>query len=453
MDILVTPKPLSGIVTVPASKSDLHRALICAALSQEPTTISSDKTELVAVAHDVLATERCLEALGATFDKHDDHLTVHPIPRGTLPLGHVELDGKSSGSTVRFLLPITGVLADSATFTGTEQLTKRPLGDLMVAMHDHGTRFVSASGNAPKALGPLTAGGGRATLRNLELPIRMVGRLEPGDYEIPGDVSSQYVSGLLFGLALLTDLTQRSSTLTLTSQLEAAGYVGMTIDWLERFGVSIEPELGYWTIPAGTRFVSPGHVKIEGDWSSGAVLLALTAFNKNNIKVRGLKASSRQPDRMIQGFLPEWLGVRKNRAIDTRDLPDLFPILSLLAAAPVDEEWDGPLPVTTFTAIDRLRYKDSTRVATTIDALRAAGVRVDTTDKELRIEALRGPQPSTPIEVDAAGDHRLVLAATLAAHVFSRPALIKGAEAVEKSYPIFFEDYRKLGGSAEIVAE
>lgn len=448
MDVLVTPRALAGTVTVPASKSDVHRALICAALSHEPTTISSDKAELVTVSHDIHATGHCLRMLGATFDYAEDRITVHPIPRASLPRPHVELDSQSSGSTVRFMLPVASVLAQGATFVGSEQLAARPLGDLMVAMHEHGARFCSAKRCARgNTMGPLTAGGERANLRNLSLPIRMMGHIEPGDYEIPGDVSSQYVTGLLFALSLMSDLGQGESTLALTGRLESAGYVDMTIEWLARFGMAVEPELGGWSIPAGQRFSTPGTVRVEGDWSNGAVLLGLAAFNEG-VKVKGLKASSQQPDRIIERLLPEWRTRRENRVVDVRDSPDLFPLLALLAGAPVELRAGQDAPVTRFVGIDRLRFKESNRVATTAKALMAAGIHVEVSSESCSVQALAGTPSGKLIEVDSADDHRIVMAATLAAHVFGCPVLIHGAEAVNKSYPVFFDDYRHLGGSA-----
>ena len=234
----------------------------------------------------------------------------------------------------------------------------------------------------------------------------------------------------------------------IATALESAGYVDMTIEWLERFGIAVEPELGGWAIPADQRFISPGMVTVEGDWSSGAVLLALASYNPG-MRVKGLKASSLQPDRMIERILPTWRLVREDREIDVRETPDLFPLLAILAAAPVKAERGRRAPVTRFTGIDRLRYKESNRVASTAALLEAAGVKVATEAGVCSVTALTRKPPARPIEMDSADDHRIVMAATLAAHVFNRPVLIHGAESIEKSYPVFFDDYRHLGGQAE----
>ena len=460
MDVLVTPRELAGTVTVPASKSDVHRALICAALSDKPTEIRSIKSELISVSHDIHATGHCLKVLGAGIETASDHATVTPIPRETLPLANVVLECESSGSTARFMLPLAAACAESATLTGTEQLAARPLGDLMVSMYEHGVRFVPAADDDadssaqgavhPRTFGPLGIGGGRATLRSLTLPLRTAGLMQAGEYEIPGDVSSQYVSGLLFALALLSDRDDRESSITLTSPLESAGYVDMTIEWLARFGVTVEPDLGGWIIPGGQRITSPGTVVVEGDWSSGAMLLTLAAYNPR-VKVKGLKASSLQPDRVIERILPQWKGEPESREVNVCDWPDLFPVLAVLAASPTRVERGHRLPQTRFTGIDRLRYKESNRVANTAKMLRAAGVHVEEDGGVCTVTALSRRPARKQIELDADQDHRIVMAATLAAHLFERPVLIHGAEAIAKSYPIFFDDYRHLGGCAEEV--
>ena len=458
MDVLVTPQPLSGTVTAPASKSDVHRALICAALSHEPTVIRSVKAELISVSHDIHATGHCLKVLGTGIDVCRDHARVTPLSREGLPRPHLAFECESSGSTARFMLPLAGVLCEGATFTGSAQLTARPLGDLLVAMYEHGVRFApagidqNAANTTGIGTGPLATGGGRATLRSLTLPLTMTGRLGAGDYEIPGDISSQYVTGLLFAMSLLSDMGAGKSTLTLTSPLESAGYVDMTIEWLAHFGITVEPDLGGWVVPADQRFTSPGDVVVEGDWSNGAILLALAAFNPG-VKVKGLKASSLQPDRVIERLLPTWRQVRQSRTQDVRETPDLFPLLALLAAAPASIACGQAAPVTTFTGIDRLRYKESNRVKTTLAILEAAGVKTSASKETCAVTALSRKPSRKVIEVDAAGDHRIVMAAVVAAHVFDRPVLIRGAEAIAKSYPIFFDDYRHLGGRADVQSD
>lgn len=449
MDVLITPGELAGTVTAPASKSDVHRALICAALADRPTVIRSVKQEIVSVSHDIHATADALGRLGATFQRDTGSITVNPIPKKGLPLQQAALNCGSSGSTARFLLPIAAVLSRASIFYGSPQLAARPLGDLMVSMYEHGARFSPA--DAPTT-GPLTLGGAAANLRNLKMPLKVFGGLEPGSYEIPGDISSQYVTGLLFALALLSQLTGEESSLLLTSTLESAGYVDMTIESLAKFGVFVEPQVGGWFIPGGQTFTSPGEVLVEGDWTNGAILMALASYNPG-VKVKGLKGSSLQGDRVIERLLPVWRSVREDRTIDVRDTPDLFPLLALLAAAPVQAGTCAP--TTTFVGIDRLRFKESNRIDSTAALLAAAGCTVEAEVAQCRITAItRTPGAARPvIEVNAADDHRIVMAATVAAHVFDTPVLIHGAESVDKSYPVFFDDYRHLGGSARVVGD
>ena len=470
MDVLITPRPLSGTVTVPASKSDIHRALICAAFADGPTAIRSTKTELISVSHDIRATADALATLGARIDFGESEITVHPADLASFPLESASFDCASSGSTARFMLPVAAALCESAFFTGSEQLRRRPLDDLMVAMHEHGARFVSPD---VATAGPLTLGGSAATLRHLSLPLRVFGGLEPGDYDIPGDVSSQYVTGLLFAMALMSQLTGEGSTLSLTSPLESAGYVDMTIEALARFGICVDAEPGGWSVAGGQRFRSPGTVTAEGDWSNGAILLTLAAMNPGT-KVKGLKASSLQPDRFIEQVLPLWRNGRIDYTFDVRDVPDLFPLLAVMAATPCVGEPGAEPPAITFVGIDRLRYKESNRVDTTTRILSALGCKVGVEKGSCTVQAkpLKGkvaamdlPVGTTPaalglglspqgrrrkpVEVDCADDHRIVMAATVAAHALNTPVLLRGAEAIDKSYPIFFDDYRHLGGSAE----
>lgn len=446
MDVFITPRELSGTVTAPASKSAVHRALICAALADTPTMIRSARNDDIPISRDIQATVNALEQLGAKIT-HDSHaLTVVPAPHTNFPLSYASFDCESSGSTIRFILPIATVLCRASTFTGTTMLTSRPLGELLVALHDHGARFFSA--NAQTA-GPLTVGNAAARLRTLSLPLRVLGTINPGDFEIPGDITSQYITGLLFALALLSGETGEDSTLTVTTPLESASYVAMTQAMLAQFGVTVDhPHNNRWIVRGGQHLHSPGVVRVEGDWSNAAVLLALAA-RYPGVRVRGLTSPTLQGDAVIASLLAEWQTSRTSRTVDIHNSIDLFFPLAVLAAAPVPGA--AAQPTTTFTGLYQLRNKDTDRLAAGEAALQAFGCTVVATDSTLSVTppAVSLSGEISPVEIDAAGDHRVVMAATLAAHLLNRHVLIHGAEAVSRSYPAFFDDYRSLGGSAE----
>lgn len=394
MDICITPKKLYGNINAIPSKSQAHRMLICAAFSDQPTTLICPETN-----RDIEATANCLTALGAGITWLSNGYRVKPIEevpfRASLPC-------QDSGSTLRFLLPIAGALGVDTVFQMTGRLPQRPLTPLWEEMERMGCTLTRPTADT----------------------IRCTGRLRSGEYAINGTVSSQFITGLLFALSLLPG----QSRLQVLGKLESAPYVSMTLAAMERFGISCND----YCFPGNGRFHSPGTVTVEGDWSNAAFFLAAQALG-SPIQVGNLNPDSPQGDRACARLLPE---LKDNLTISAADIPDLVPILAVTAAAN-----QGAV----FTDIGRLRLKESDRVASVMDMLRALGGQAEADDTTLTVYGT-GLHGGT---VDSRNDHRIAMSAAIAATVCDSPVTILGAQCVEKSYPKFFTDYTSLGGQYE----
>ena len=394
MDICITPKKLYGNINAIPSKSQAHRMLICAAFSDRSTTLICPETN-----RDIEATANCLTALGAGITWLSNGYRVKPIEevpfRASLPC-------QDSGSTLRFLLPIAGALGVDTVFQMTGRLPQRPLTPLWEEMERMGCTLTRPTADT----------------------IRCTGRLRSGEYAINGTVSSQFISGLLFALSLLPG----QSHLQVLGKLESAPYVSMTLAAMEHFGISCKD----YCFPGNGRFHSPGTVTVEGDWSNAAFFLAAQALG-SPIQVGNLNPDSPQGDRACARLLPE---LKDKLTISAADIPDLVPILAVTAAAN-----QGAV----FTDIGRLRLKESDRVASVMDMLRALGGQAEADDTTLTVYGT-GLHGGT---VDSHNDHRIAMSAAIAATVCDSPVTILGAQCVEKSYPKFFTDYTSLGGQYE----
>ena len=394
MDICITPKKLYGNINAIPSKSQAHRMLICAAFSDQPTTLICPETN-----RDIEATVNCLTALGAGITWLSNGYRVKPIEevpfRASLPC-------QDSGSTLRFLLPIAGALGVDTVFQMTGRLPQRPLTPLWEEMERMGCTLTRPTADT----------------------IRCTGRLRSGEYAINGTISSQFITGLLFALSLLPG----QSRLQVLGKLESAPYVSMTLAAMERFGISCND----YCFPGNGIFHSPGTLTVEGDWSNAAFFLAAQALG-SPIQVGNLNPDSPQGDRVCARLLPE---LKDKLTISAADIPDLVPILAVTAAAN-----QGAV----FTDIGRLRLKESDRVASVMDMLRALGGQAEADETTLTVYGT-GLHGGT---VDSRNDHRIAMSAAIAATVCDSPVTILGAQCVEKSYPKFFTDYTSLGGQYE----
>ena len=388
MDIRITPGPLEGTITPPPSKSIAHRAILAAALAGGGT-ISN-----LAASQDIEATRRCIAALKAEGPD--------------LPL----LDCGESGSTLRFLIPLALVLRGDGIFTGRGRLMERPQKPYFDIFDEKGIFYEQKDG---------------------VLTVR--GHLEPGEYRLPGNVSSQFVTGLLYALPLLDG----DSEIMLTSPLESRGYVDMTLEVLDRFGIQIEVLEDGYLVPGGQKY-RPCDLEVEADWSQAAFWLAAGSLG-NPVLTVGLSDQSTQGDRVIDEHFASFAwGTWRTVEIDVSDCPDLLPPLAVMAAF-----HDG---ATRLINAARLRLKESDRLATVTKMLTALGGQVEEGPDWLAIPGTRFLRGGT---VDGANDHRIVMAAAIAATRCTGPVTILGAEAVNKSYPRFWEEYKRLGGEFDVL--
>ncbi len=393
MDLTIFPGKLSGNVTAIPSKSQAHRLLICAAFADATTYLECAQTN-----EDIEATARCLNALGADIQRTDSGYQVNPVT--TFPKS-ATLDCGESGSTLRFLLPVVCALGVEATFMLHGRLPYRPLSPLWEELERMGCTLQ----------------------RPTENTIQTSGRLRPGEFTIAGNVSSQFISGLLFAAALMG----RPSHITVMGMLESRPYVEITRQALEAFGV----ETDGFRVCGSFPFRSPETIRVEGDWSNGAFFVAAKALG-NDIDVRNLSADSPQGDRIIADLVTN--DYAKNLSV--ADFPDLVPILAVYFGAK-----NGAV----FTDIARLRLKESDRVTTVVAMLNQLGATATATENTLTVL----PGIYHGCTIDASGDHRIAMAAAIAATVATGPVTILGAECVSKSYPAFWQVYQELGGQYE----
>ena len=409
MDIQITPRHLSGTVTPPPSKSMAHRLLIAAALGSGISTVRG-----VAMSQDVEATLRCLTALGGHWrETTPGTLEITGIGgrRSTPGTALPHLDCGESGSTLRFFLPIALAVAGGGVFTGQGRLMARPQGPYLDLFREKGI-FCEQTG-------------GTLTVR---------GTLEPGEYHLPGNVSSQFFTGLLFALPLLDG----PSTIVSTTAVESWDYILMTLDALTGAGVTAaEPHTPGEAFRVCPSAYQPFDRTVEADWSQAAFWYAAIALG-SQLELTGLNAFSVQGDMAV---VPHFLRLTQpgDQEIDVSGIPDLLPPLAVMAAVRSG--------TTRFVNAARLRMKESDRLETTAALLTALGISAQAGPDFLTVQggAITGGT------VDGANDHRIVMAAAIAATASSSPVTIRGAEAVKKSYPDFWEVYQSLGGVIHVL--
>lgn len=417
MSRVIMPGERSGRVRIPASKSQAHRLLICAALAER-------ETELICggISKDIAATAACLNALGADISINEGgRISVKPI--SCAPEGLAELPCGESGSTLRFLLPLVGALGAKAVFRMEGRLPERPLAPL-------DSELISK---------------GMSIERRGEL-LYCGGRLSSGEYTLPGSVSSQYISGLLMALPRL----EGSSRLNITGAVESAAYITMTEDALSACGIALQKQDGGYDIPGGQHFAPPARAQVEGDWSNAAFFLCMGALSEKGVTVEGLNMKSSQGDRAVLDILRRF-GARVNAGedkafvrrgelrgtvIDAAPIPDLIPVLSVIAASA-----DGETRVINAA---RLRLKESDRLTSTANMLKAMGGGVEELPDGLIIKGggLSGGS------VDTCRDHRIAMSAAVAACAAKGRVTVLEENCVQKSYPRFWEDFDGLEADA-----
>lgn len=424
MDIRIIPRALAGTVQAPSSKSMTHRELICAALAAGESVVDN-----VSPSKDIKATIRCMAALGARIE---ETASAFPGRRAYRTAGGLaKRDGPvtcacgESGSTLRFLIPIGLYSGNCCVFTGEGRLGERPLAPYFRLFDEKGIGYAAADG----------------------LPLTAEGALAPGRYVLPGDVSSQFFSGLLFVLPLLSG----DSELLAATPIESESYIRMTVDSMARHGVCVDAEGGgRWRVPGGQRY-RPGRFTVEGDWSQGAFWLA-AGLTGGTVTVTGLPVSSSQGDRVVADILRRMGGAlaetedglaasaseTTGTVIDAEDCPDLVPVLTALAAVSRGR--------TAIVHAARVRLKECDRLHAMAAELTKLGAHIEEKPDGLVVD---GVPSLTGGAVDGWNDHRVAMALAAVSARCTGPLVIRGAECVAKSYPAFWRDFRSLGGLAE----
>ena len=394
MDLTIYPSTLSGNIQAIPSKSQAHRLLICAAFSDGETTMICPQTN-----EDIQATASCLNAIGAKITRTD--AGYHIVPVKAIPTS-TEIDCGESGSTLRFLLPVVCALGIDTTIHMYGRLPYRPLTPLWEELERMGCTLT----------------------RPTDTTIHTSGKLRSGHFSISGNVSSQFISGLLFAAALLSG----NSKIEITGKIESVPYIEMTQLALRTFGVRTD----HFVVDGCFPFHTPGQLTVEGDWSNAAFFLAAKALG-NPVEVTNIDSHSPQGDRAISDILSK---IDSWQSISAADIPDLVPILAVVAGAKNGAE---------FTDIARLRLKESDRVASVCNLLNNLGAEASSSENAIIVK----PGKYHSCKIDAVGDHRIAMAAAIGATVADGPVTIMGAECVAKSYPSFWDEYKKLGGRYE----
>ncbi len=417
MKAIISPAPLCGTVSAPPSKSAGHRSLICAALSNGKV-----KIENLGESNDMTATINALTALGATVQRDGLTVTLTPVKRNNKDL---TIDFLESGSTARFLIPVAAALGcENITFCGQGRLPERPFGTIAEVLRENGVTCSSDT-----------------------LPMTVSGQLKPGKFSLPGDISSQYISGLLLALSII----EGESEILLTTPLQSKDYVLMTINELRAFGAEIEVFEDKFTIQGKSSLTATDRC-VEGDWSQAAFHLVAGAVG-GDVTVTGVDLNSLQGDKEIVELLRRF-GVEvtvhgnnvtakksslKGIRIDASQIPDLVPILAVAASFAEGE--------TVIYNAERLRIKESDRLFETALRLKAFGIDVTETNDGLKI--LGGKVQGA--DITSANDHRIVMAFSVMAAYSKNMSTIENAEAINKSYPLFFKDFSSLGGECNVI--
>ncbi len=406
MNIVITPKSLSGKIVIPPSKSISHRALICAALCSGESEITG-----VLQCEDTDATIDALTALGAEIRTEDGVTYVKGIEKAP---EYAEIDCRESGSTLRFLIPVAAALGVEAVFTGCGQLPTRPITPYLEQFPKHGVTFVSST-----------------------LPYHIKGRLTAGVYPVTGDISSQFITGLMFAMPLL----EGNSTIQLTSPLQSKPYADITVQCMRSFGIETLEFNGNYSIK-GIQKYKPAKFTVEGDCSQAAFFAVANELG-SSVELAGINRNSVQGDRAVFDIIDRTIKINGSYSgfdIDASDIPDLVPILTVLAAfADGDSHIRG---------CRRLRIKESDRLVSISTALNSLGANVRVVNDELEITGVKELSGGV---CSSFNDHRIAMSLAIASQRCTDTLTITGAECVAKSYPTFFEDFRALGGEYDVV--
>ena len=418
--IEVQNNKLRGVVKVPPSKSMAHRAIICAALGSGVSIV-----ENIDYSDDINATIDGMIALGAIIEKDNDKLTIRGAFHNESNKDTVRvIDCNESGSTLRFLVPIALLFSGMTKFIGRGNLGKRPLDTYYDIFKEQGIKYSNLDG---------------------KLNLLVKGSLSSGEYSLPGNISSQFITGLLFTLPLL----EGDSKIIITTELESKGYIDLTLSCMKDFGIIIEnKDYKEFIIKGNQNYISRNY-RVEGDYSQGAFYLSANALG-SEIEIADLREDSLQGDKEAIDIL-ERMGVSFNYGdklsckspkelvstlIDASQCPDIIPVISLVAALSKGR--------TEIINAGRLRIKECDRLKAVATELNKLGAKIEEKEEGLVIDGVNELEGG--IEVWSWKDHRIAMTLAIAATRCKKPIIIKDYDCVAKSYPKFFEDYKKLGG-------
>lgn len=420
-NVKLIPNELHGDISIPPSKSMCHRAIICAGLANGRCYL-----ENIEYSDDINATINAMRAFGVSINKQENSNnkdSFEVIGTEKIDIVNNVIDCCESGSTIRFLIPISRVSKDKVTFVGKGKLVERPL-DIYYNIFDEQEVIYSNDDG--------------------KLPLSIKGGLKPAIYRMKGNISSQFITGLLFALPLL----EGDSKIIITTELESKGYVDLTLDMLNQYGIDIINNDYKEFVVKGNQVYKPNDYTVEGDFSQAAFWIVAGIFS-GDIECKGLKFDSLQGDKVILDIVKKMgadinlsnddIIVNKSRTkgitIDASQCPDLVPILAVLGALS-----DG---TTEIINAARLRIKESDRLKAITTELTKLGADIEELEDGLII---RGKEYLCGGEVDSWNDHRIAMALAIASIKCKEPVIINNSSAVNKSYPRFFSDFSKLGG-------
>lgn len=395
MKVTITPGKAKGSVIAPPSKSMAHRMLICAGLAEGESVVHN-----IALSEDIKATLGILRALGGEYRIENGSIIMRGVGNKTLRADGI-LDSKESGSTLRFFIPLVLTGGSEAVFTGAKRLFERPLGVYESICKEQGIVFEKG-----------------------EKGLRVEGKLCASHFKIPGNISSQFVTGLLFALPLLCG----DSVLEVVPPVESRAYIDMTLDVLERFGIQVQRD-GYTFYIKGNQTYHATDVTVEGDYSNAAFLEVLNLVG-GEVSVNGLLEHSLQGDKVYQQYYA--VLTEENACLDISECPDLGPILMGMAAVCRGAR---------FTGTKRLKIKESDRGAVMAEELEKFGIKADVWENEIVVYPGKLRKPTQVL--CSHNDHRIAM--TLATLCIVTGGSIEGAEAVAKSFPDYFEVLEQLG--------
>ncbi len=402
-DIKIIPNKLVGEVKIPPSKSMAHRAIICAALAKGVSEITN-----IDYSNDIIATIKAMESLGATFAKFDDKLIIDG--NNTFCLKDSYIDCNESGSTLRFLVPISIIKENKVNIVGTGFLGKRPITTFYDIFDRQGIKYTYKEG---------------------VLDLNIEGTLKPDTFRVEGNISSQFISGLLFALPLL----EGDSIIEITTHLESKSYLDLTLSMLKTFGIEVVNENYKRFKIKGNQEYKPHNYEVEGDYSQGAFFYCAN-FLGNNICIKGLDENSLQGDKQCVEIINDFLDDNeKEITIDANNCPDIIPVVTVAASFRKGR--------TNIINAGRLRIKECDRLNAIATEINKLGGKVKELEDGLIID---GVESFTGGHVSSYDDHRIAMSMAIASTRCTKEIYIDNRNCVAKSYPSFWEDFKELGG-------